>query len=153
MSSRSLVQCCQETFGKMNWSCCCYYLGPFLPCCADASLSPVHSCHVRGSYAMTTFYVLCTGTTTHTVAKHTLSDYAVQEKRAWAQNSLLVLVHPLTTQQLPVPFVCTPRRYDPNVNILPPTQLTADGGRFCWKRKDANLFRDMFSLFPFGWES
>lgn len=30
-----------------------------------------------------------------------------------------------------IPFVCTPSLYDPNVNIFPPTQLMADGGRFC----------------------
>lgn len=40
-----------------------------------------------------------------------------------------------TPTQSVIPFVCTPSRYDPNVNILPPTQLIADGGRFCWREQ------------------
>lgn len=136
----------------------CYDLGPFLPRCADASSLlytaaicvlhtqwPYFACCVRKELVHMYEHPHCTQTCP--------SNCAAQGKCAWAQNSLLVLVHPETTHQPAIPFVCTPRRYEPNVNILPPTQFTADGGRFCWKRKDTNLFRAVFCLFPFGWES
>lgn len=48
--------------------------------------------------------------------------------------------------QSAIPFVCTPSLYDPNVNILPPTQHMADGGRFCWERKRQESKSELFYM-------